>query len=213
MAEPVRARGVQRADRAWHLADRTQGLEGRADRHARPAARGAAGCSAGARALAEPRSGARRVSPGKPARPVPAGRPGGPRLYQRLRPARGHQGAGLFRVRAGTARRRQRGRRQPWLRAEPAPECVARARSRWATAPRHHRRDAMARIAQLVRDRRTMPIRTSGSCATSRRWRRPMVGARSRRSISTRRRRCRRAACRGRRRSRSICATSTCNMH
>ena len=57
---PAAAR-VYRADRAWHLASSTQGLEGSADRCADRAARRTAERAARRQRLATPRSGARRI--------------------------------------------------------------------------------------------------------------------------------------------------------
>ena len=180
-----RARGPRCPARARHLADRTQGLEGGADRDARrsgsttlrsalPPPAEWARHDAGEFGI-PPRRSARRVSQRRAMRwSTPAARrcattskaPG----YFVFTPARLPDGQQVV-VNRGYVPDRS------------YPSIVRSAG--------HRRRTALAGGAVLVRRRPRCRGRRSGSCAISARWRSSRAGARSRRSTSSRRRRCR----------------------
>ena len=136
--------------RARHLAARAQGLEGRADRHARaaPGARARPSCrraSAG-RASIRPMT----SSAGSTFSAAFAARAGGAGLRQRLGVAQRRVGARLLGVRAGAACGRRRRRGQPRLRAGGAARSEEPLRRRRRRARRDHRRAALAGAARLV---------------------------------------------------------------
>ena len=187
--------GLARPGRARHLAARAQGLEGKPDRDAGATAQRRAGRAAAARRMGRhdagqfgvhPRAAARRVHRATATRwSTPAAR----------RSATTSKAPGYFVFSAGAAARRPAGRGQSRLRAGPSPIRRQPARSeivgaiRWPEAP-----------SWFVSDHDAAG--DIWTCAIHRRWRSARAGARSRRSTSSRRRRCRPAACRIRRRSR-----------
>ena len=207
MSAPTAAKPAQRRRRGWaccipaliargpgrarHLAARAQGLEGRADRDARPAARRAAGRAAGAerhgRASIRRSDEYRRVHFHAP-NSCPQGSAG---LYRRLGlPAR-RVGPGLLGVRAGAACRRQLVVVDRGFVPAAAGSGDARGRPdrrgpidiigvmRWPEAPALVHAGRRSGAQCLVR------ARSDGDRG------RQEAGARSRRSTSSRKRRCR----------------------